>query len=63
MSYTKNDVKDSVNALFSRLADFRILSGNPRLFNCRDESIFRNHVFRTYGCFSFADMIYYVYER
>lgn len=34
MSYTKNDVKDTVNALFSRLADFSMVSKN--LLNAKD---------------------------
>ena len=53
---------------------FRKLSGNPRLFNCRDESAKRfsgelgkskkiPNIRSISSCFFFMYMVYYVYER
>ena len=40
---------------------FRITSGNPRLFNCRDESVRQEK--RMSVRFFYLVLLYYMYER
>ena len=46
-------------------SSFRIISENPRLFNCRDERLKRKKIesMFDFSCVSFHIIVYYVYEK